>query len=392
MSLSPEELADLKQAVHDFGTCPVLPQAWALGFARGEAVDCLDTLFPVVNLNENLICAEILGKCVGYKGGSMTCTLEQQDVVKALTFFQQHLDDFEHMSPERHANLFVLHQCYKALKEDRKDGRIPVLVMIEDLQSPVDISKSAVPEIYLRLSLLSHCKTPPNSINLDGIFGGLPNVCWTDFGPMTEDEVMERRLAGDTVKVHSRDKIPHILDYVIPKGVRIADGARVRLGAHLAPGTTVMQEGFVNFNAGTLGASMVEGRISAGVVIGDGSDLGGGCSTMGTLSGGNDVRIRVGERSLIGANAGIGIPLGDDCIVEAGLYLTGSTKVEVCDGLDGKFVDDEGDPVPVGRTIKAYLMSNVSGLLFRRHSIYGKVQALPNKKAVALNEDLHSND
>jgi 2,3,4,5-tetrahydropyridine-2-carboxylate N-succinyltransferase len=273
----------------------------------------------------------------------------------------------------------------------------------------LDADPADVPDAYLRLHLLSHRLVRPNEVNLTGIFGVLPNVVWTNHGPCPVDdfEVTRMRLrasnATDTrVEVFGVDKFPRMTDYVLPTGVRIADADRVRLGAYLAPGTTVMHEGFVNFNAGTLGASMVEGRISQGVVVGDGSDVGGGASIMGTLSGGGKQTISVGERCLVGANAGLGISLGDDCIVEAGLYLTAGTKLlllapldsqnnragEGADGEDGGVADDPSPP----RTVKALELSGASGLLFRRNSLTGAVEALPRRgRPFGLNAALHAN-
>jgi 2,3,4,5-tetrahydropyridine-2-carboxylate N-succinyltransferase len=234
-------------------------------------------------------------------------------------------------------------------------------------------------DAYLRLHLLSHRLIAPHEANMDGVFGVLSNVVWTSQGPCPVPgfELTRARLrARGPVAVYGVDKFPRMVDYVVPAGVRIADADRVRLGAHLAAGTTVMHEGFVNYNAGTLGASMVEGRISAGVVVGDGSDVGGGASIMGTLSGGGKEVISVGERCLIGANAGIGISLGDDCVVEAGLYVTAGTKVKL---------------LPGGSTAAARALSGQSGILLRRNSITGTVEALPRTgEGIALNEALHA--
>jgi 2,3,4,5-tetrahydropyridine-2-carboxylate N-succinyltransferase len=234
-------------------------------------------------------------------------------------------------------------------------------------------------DVYLRLHLLSHRLVAPHGLNLDGIFAVLPNVVWTSAGPCPVDDFEATRLrlrADGPVQVFGVDKFPRMTDYVVPTGVRIADGDRVRLGAHLAEGTTVMHEGFVNYNAGTLGASMVEGRITAGVVVGDGSDVGGGASIMGTLSGGGTQVVSIGERCLIGANAGIGIALGDDCVVEAGCYVTAGTKVTL----------------PDGRVVKAVELSGGSHLLFRRNSVTGTVEVVPWKAGgVVLNEALHQN-
>ncbi len=251
-----------------------------------------------------------------------------------------------------------------------------VIHKIED-----DGAVSNIYDAYLKLYLLSLTVSRPNSLNLDGIFNALPNVAWTNCGPVDPKEIDKLRLEQGEVSVKSVDKFPCMTDYIIPNGVRIADASRVRLGAHLSEGTTIMHEGFVNFNAGTLGAAMIEGRISAGVVIGKNSDLGGGCSTMGTLSGGNQVKISVGEDCLLGANSGLGIPLGDRCIVEAGLYLTAGSRVEI--------IDSNGESV---ETVKASSLSGKDDLLFIRNSLQGTIQCKPNKKSVVLNESLHKND
>lgn len=254
--------------------------------------------------------------------------------------------------------------------------RVAVDTVIGSLaEPPVDAH-----DVYLRLHLLSHRAVRPNECNLDGVFGLLTNVVWTNHGPCCVDgfETTRLRLASrGPVTVYGVDKFPRMVDYVLPTGVRIADADRVRLGAHLAAGTTVMHEGFVNFNAGTLGTSMVEGRISSGVVVGDGSDIGGGASIMGTLSGGGQEVISVGQRCLIGANAGIGISLGDDCVVEAGLYVTAGTKITLEDGA----------------VVKARDLSGQNGLLFLRDSVTGSVRALPRggRTGVSLNAALHAN-
>lgn len=263
------------------------------------------------------------------------------------------------------------------LGEDKARGvtLVEVSTVIEDLSAaPVDTH-----DVYLRLHLLSHRLVRPHGLSLDGVFGKLANVVWTNFGPcsVTDFEATRLRLrARGPVTVYGVDKFPRMVDYVLPTGVRIADADRVRLGAHLASGTTVMHEGFINFNAGTLGASMVEGRISAGVVLGDGSDLGGGAAIMGTLSGGGKEVISLGERCLIGANAGIGIALGDDCVVEAGLYVTAGTKVTL----------------PDGAVVKALELSGQSGLLFIRNSATGVVEVRARKgQGIELNAALHAN-
>ncbi|GGL31356.1 2,3,4,5-tetrahydropyridine-2,6-dicarboxylate N-succinyltransferase [Phycicoccus endophyticus] len=244
----------------------------------------------------------------------------------------------------------------------------------------LDAAPATTEDAYLRLHLLSHRLVAPNSICLDGLFGVLANVVWTTQGPCAVEgfETTRARLsARGPVQVLGVDKFPRMVDYVVPSGVRIGDADRVRLGAHLASGTTVMHEGFVNYNAGTLGTSMVEGRISQGVVVGDGSDIGGGASTMGTLSGGGTERVSIGRRCLLGAEAGLGIALGDDCVVEAGLYLTAGTKVTL----------------PDGTVTAARELSGQSNLLFLRHSVTGTVQARPRDgHGIVLNSALHAND
>jgi 2,3,4,5-tetrahydropyridine-2,6-dicarboxylate N-succinyltransferase len=263
--------------------------------------------------------------------------------------------------------------------EDPRRGvqLVEVMTVLDDLDSaPTDAY-----DAYLRLHLLSYRLVKPHGLSLEGLFGVLPNVAWTSAGPVDPAALPGVRVgfrkAGEPLQVFSVDKFPRMTDYVVPSGVRIADADRVRLGAHLAEGTTVMHEGFVNFNAGTLGASMVEGRISAGVVVGDGSDIGGGASIMGTLSGGGTAVISLGERCLLGANAGLGISLGDDCIVEAGLYVTGGTRVTL----------------PDGEVVKALELSGADGLLFRRNSQSGAVEAMPRSGSWAgLNAALHAND
>jgi 2,3,4,5-tetrahydropyridine-2-carboxylate N-succinyltransferase len=253
----------------------------------------------------------------------------------------------------------------------------PIRTVIDDLATPPTDTADA----YLRLHLLSHRLVTPHGLSLDGIFGVLPNVVWTDQGPCAvegfEDTRLRLRAVGVRVQVLGVDKFPRMSDYVVPSGVRIADADRVRLGAHLAAGTTVMHEGFVNYNAGTLGASMVEGRISAGVVVGDGSDIGGSASIMGTLSGGGKQVISIGKGCLLGANSGIGISLGDECVVEAGCYVTAASKVTL----------------PDGQVVKAAELSGISGMLFRRNSVTGAIEGVARSGGWGgLNAALHAND
>ncbi|MFJ2646780.1 2,3,4,5-tetrahydropyridine-2,6-dicarboxylate N-succinyltransferase [Streptomyces sp. NPDC087420] len=267
----------------------------------------------------------------------------------------------------------------KAVGPDPRRG--VEVVAVRTVIASLDDKPLDAHDAYLRLHLLSHRLVPPHGQSLDGLFGVLANVAWTSLGPVPVEGLEAARLnaraEGLHLQVTSVDKFPRMTDYVAPKGVRIADADRVRLGAHLAAGTTVMHEGFVNFNAGTLGTSMIEGRISAGVVIGDGTDIGGGASTMGTLSGGGKERIVIGERCLIGAEAGIGIALGDECVVEAGLYVTAGTRVTL----------------PDGQIVKARELSGASNMLFRRNSVTGTVEVRPNNAVWGgLNDILHQHN
>ena len=255
-------------------------------------------------------------------------------------------------------------------------------VSIRWVRTEINLAEPVVgtADAYLRLHLLSHLLVKPNTINLEQLIPSLPIVAFTNAGPVALDDLEELRgtLQRAGITVHSIDKFGRLVDYVTPRKVRIADASRVRLGAHLAPGTTIMHEGFVNFNAGTLGVSMVEGRISQGVVVGDGSDIGGGASIMGTLSGGGKERVTIGERALLGANSGVGISIGDDSVVEAGLYVTAGTKVTI--------IDSNGE-----RTAKAGELSGLPNLLFRRNSVSGRVEVLPRTgEGIQLNSQLHA--
>jgi len=316
---------------------------------------------PLLNPTAELI--EAAKSALGYEGGNAALTVDGGEL-------NAFADAIEAAAPAQAA-------LARACTESQK----PVVVTV--LES--DEQSSSTPEVYLKLHLLSHRLVKPHGLNLAGIFGLLPNVAWTNKGAIDLAELpqaqLEARLNGELLSVNSVDKFPRMTDYVVPAGVRIAHTARVRLGAYIGEGTTIMHEGFVNFNAGTMGVSMVEGRISAGVVVGDGSDLGGGCSTMGTLSGGGNIIISVGEKCLLGANAGIGIPLGDRCTVEAGLYVTAGTKIQVLD-----------DQKNVVETVKGRDLAGKSDLLFRRDSITGAVQCVTNKSAIQLNEELHANN
>lgn len=339
-----------------------MTQLYALGLgvgtqnAKGE---WLEIFYPTPLLNPSQAAIDAMVEAVDYRGGNA-----------ALPMIPEQLNVIANGDTE----------LADAAKTMLQSKRPLVAVLLATDEGP-----QSVPEAYLKLQLLSHRLVKPHETALDGIFAVLPNVAWTNKGAVDLNELpqaqLEARIEGDLLSVESVDKFPKMTNYVTPKGVRIADTSRVRLGAYLGEGTTVMHEGFVNFNAGTLGTSMVEGRISAGVVIGEGSDLGGGCSTMGTLSGGGNMIIAVGKECLIGANAGIGIPLGNRCTVEAGLYITAGTKVAL--------LDDKNQTV---EHIKARELAGKDDLLFRRNSINGAVECKTNRSAVALNNELHANN
>ena len=274
--------------------------------------------------------------------------------------------------------LWVVPKELDALVGEDKIRRVSLQVVRTEIDLELPVTTTA--DAYLRLHLLSHLLVKPNSINLDGLIPALPIVAFTSAGPVAIDHLDEIRpyLQRAGITIHAIDKFPRLIDYVTPKKVRIADASRVRLGAHLAPGTTIMHEGFVNFNAGTLGTAMVEGRISQGVVVGDGSDIGGGASIMGTLSGGGKHKVSIGARALLGANAGVGISIGDDSVVEAGLYVTAGTKVTI--------IDTNGE-----RTAKASELSGVANILFRRNSVNGRVEVMPREGVgIVLNSALQN--
>jgi 2,3,4,5-tetrahydropyridine-2,6-dicarboxylate N-succinyltransferase len=337
--------------------------AYAVGLAR-HASDgrLLDAWYPRTNLGEHPESGAKILAAAGIERGSATLSAEAAERLLE-TIHGINADTIRSLLPSVAAPSLV-----------------PRTLIVSAIAA-LDEAPSDAGDVYLRLHLLSSRRIRPHGTNLSGIFGLLTNVAWTSAGPFAVDELDPARLAacerGEQLTVHGVDKFPRMVDYVVPSGVRIADADRVRLGAHLAEGTTVMHEGFVNYNAGTLGASMVEGRISAGVVIGDGSDVGGGASIMGTLSGGNEIVISVGERCLLGANSGLGIPLGDDCTLESGLYLTAGTKVRL----------------PDGNVARARELSGISSMLFRRDSQTGAVEAHPRAGAGwhGLNAALHAN-
>ncbi|QEY64601.1 2,3,4,5-tetrahydropyridine-2,6-dicarboxylate N-succinyltransferase [Metapseudomonas lalkuanensis] len=316
---------------------------------------------PLLKPSEQLVAA--VAPVVGYSAGNQAITISNAQAAQLATALKD-------IDGAQAALLTRLAESHKPL----------VATLLAE-----DAALTSTPEAYLKLHLLSHRLAKPHGLNLTGIFPLLPNVAWTSQGAIDLSELAERqleaRLKGELLEVFSVDKFPKMTDYVVPAGVRIADTARVRLGAYVGEGTTVMHEGFINFNGGTEGPGMIEGRVSAGVFVGKGSDLGGGCSTMGTLSGGGNIVISVGEGCLIGANAGIGIPLGDRNIVEAGLYITAGTKVAL--------LDDQNQLVKV---VKARDLAGQADLLFRRNSQNGAVECKTNKTAIELNEALHAHN
>ncbi len=344
-------------AVTDAAATNAPTPAWAVGIATFSAADgkVLDTWYPEPFLGSTEGALR-LAEELGHSGGGATYELTRGQALDYLRVDVQQLT---------------------AVDALRKVRRAAVVTFIEDLAAaPVDTH-----DAYLRLHLLSHRLVKPHGANLDGVFGLLNNVVWTSHGPCAvegfEQTRMRLRVAGHTVTVFGIDKFPRMVDYVVPTGVRIADADRVRLGAHLAEGTTVMHEGFCNFNAGTLGTSMVEGRISAGVVVGAGSDIGGGSSIQGTLSGGGKTVISIGEGCLLGANAGLGISLGDRCTVQAGCYVLGGTRVTT----------------PDGTIVKASELSGRDDLLFRQNSTSGAMEVLSQTVDWgSLNTVLHQND
>lgn len=324
----------------------------------------LEVFYPQPQLNPADSVKNILSETLGYNGGNQTMTLDSVALEKLA----------EALAAAGEKDLSSIADQF------RHSEKPAVATILESDENP-----TSVPEGYLKLHLLSHRLVKPNAINLTGLFGVLPNVAWTSEGAIDLNELPDRqlraRLNKQTLSVDSVDKFPKMVDYVVPAGVRIADTARVRLGAYIGEGTTIMHEGFVNFNAGTESTSMIEGRISQGVFVKSGSDLGGGSSTMGTLSGGGNIIITVGSQCLLGANAGLGIPLGDRCTVEAGLYITAGTIVTL--------LDDHGETA--GQT-KARELAGKDDLLFRRNSTTGTVECLTNKSAVELNEALHASN
>lgn len=324
----------------------------------------IEAYYPAPILNPSDETIKQIASILGYQSGNKVIEVSAEQATQLASVFAT-------VSNEKAAQF----------AEKAVNAKSPlVLVVLESDDKPESVSEG-----FLKLQLISHRLALPHTVNLDGIFGLLHNIAWTNEGPIDLPELSERqmeaRLEGRTLTVDCVDKFPKMVDYVVPTGVRIADTSRVRLGAHVGEGTTVMHEGFINFNAGTTGVSMVEGRISAGVLVGNGSDIGGGASIMGTLSGGGKEVVSIGENSLLGANAGLGFPLGDRCTVESGLYVTAGSKVRMLDN-NGKEIGFE----------KARNLAGKPDLLFRRNSITGVIECLTNKTAIELNSELHSNN
>lgn len=340
---------------------------FALGLAtatKNRDGKIIEAFFPTPILAPSEALVAALAPIAGYQEGNQALEITAAQSAELAAVFAAHQQAVSATFADKAANA----------------NQPLVLVILASDDKP-----QSVAEGYLKLQLISHRLVKPHGTVLDGIFGLLHNIAWTNEGPIDLPELADRqieaRLAGRVLTVDCVDKFPKMVDYVVPAGIRIADTSRVRLGAHVGEGTTVMHEGFINFNAGTTGVSMVEGRISAGVVVGNGSDIGGGASIMGTLSGGGKVVVSIGENSLLGANAGLGFPLGDRCTVESGLYVTAGTKVRTLD-KDGNQVD----------IVKARDLAGVSDLLFRRNSLTGQIECLANKSAVELNSELHKNN
>jgi 2,3,4,5-tetrahydropyridine-2-carboxylate N-succinyltransferase len=339
--------------------------AMALGTStRNKDEKIIETWYPQPLLNPAESLIEAASVIVNHDSGNKVHVLDKAHYEPLAKLFEQ----------------YDLKLNVSLLKAAEESSQTLVLTILE-----TDSAPTCVAEGYLKLHLLSHRLVKPQQVNLDGLFGVLHNIAWTNEGPIDIPELPERqiqaRMAGRVLEVNCIDKFPKMADYVVPSGIRIGDTARVRLGAHLGEGTTVMHAGFVNFNAGTEAVSMVEGRVSAGVLVGNGSDVGGGASIMGTLSGGGKEVVSLGENCLLGANSGTGIPLGDRCTIEAGLYITAGTKVTM--------LDANKEPTT---TVKARELAGKSDLLFWRNAQTGRVECLTNKSAIELNADLHSHN
>ena len=365
------------------------PCAFGIGVRRFHNNKTLDVTYPLINFKENNGTAAVFSDVFGIelaKKENQTVKITRDDLAKAYAKFEAF-----HGELEDHANVALLKQLLDAPVKEPYYGQREMLVyfMFEE-DKPVE---DAI-EGYFKLQCLSQRKALPHSLCLDGLFGKLENIAWSDKGPILAQDLLEEQnkaLLSEPLVISHVDKFPYMVNYHVPEGVRIAAGAKARLGAHLGKGTTVMQAGFVNFNAGTKGTAMVEGRISAGVLVGEDSDIGGGASIMGTLSGGNKKVIKIGKQCLLGANAGTGISLGDGCTIAAGTYVTAGAKISLYD-KDGAPINEKGEKVLEGENIvKGEFLSEKAGYLYLQDSQTGKIVARPNPKKIELNEALHKN-
>jgi len=351
---------------------------FSLGFGVGTANaqgKLLEVFYPYPMLNPpNDLITEII-EATDYAGGNCTIKLSKFNLIKIMPRLDKICVEQKDLELKKTINAIS-----QFLAEAIGSSKEPVLTILN-----TDEAINSTAEAYLKLHLLSHRLKKPHEVNLTDIFGHLPNLAWTNFGAIDLSELVARqikaRVNGQYLHVYSVDKFPPMVNYVVPSGVRIADTARVRLGAYLGEGTTVMHEGFINFNAGCIGPNMVEGRISAGVFVDEHSDLGGGCSTMGTLSGGGNIVISLGKNCLVGANAGVGIALGDRNTIEAGLYVTAGSKVSVLDANNKQIT-----------VVKARELSGKDDLLFRRNSQTGAIECKSHNNAITLNDMLHVNN
>ncbi len=365
--------------------------AWGVGIRRRRNDQTLDVWFPLLALDAQAEAFGVLSFATRQKATEAVSVLETKSIRQVLPLLRS-LAKGKKAEPVTQRAFEILQTFAKPQKKGKAAYATADLIFYrsDDLGKSVDSAEEA----YFKLHLLSARRKKPHDICLDGIFAKLPNVAWSNHGPILPEDVDRERLkflfSDQPLEISHVDKFPYVVNYIVPSGVRIADAARVRLGAHLAPGTTVMPAGFVNFNAGTLGQSMIEGRVSAGVVVGEGSDLGGGASIMGTLSGGGKEVIRVGQKCLIGANAGLGISLGNGCTVAAGLYVTAGAKVSLYNAQN-EAVNLENQIVPDGKNVvKAKALSGRDNLLFFLDSQTGKIVCKPNRAEVELNAMLHA--
>lgn len=363
------------------------PLAFGLGVRKSKGDKTLEVFFPSINYNANFGTAAVLQDVAKFKGG------ENGFKVLSKKALQTAFNKFEafHDEVEKHGNISLIHQLINAYKKVNAYHKVDVIAyFLFDKDQPVQNAE----EGYFKVQCLSQLHVQPHGINVNGIFGKMNNIAWTNKGPILPEDIAAERIKatfnGEELMVSHVDKFPYLVDFGVPNGVRVVSGSQARLGAHLSPGTTIMPAGYVNFNAGTLGSAMIEGRVSAGVLVGNKSDIGGGASIMGTLSGGNKNVISIGEQCLLGANAGTGISLGDGCTVAAGVYITAAAKVSLYD-KDKKPVDINGKSVKEGKNIvKGTDLNGKAYMLYYLDSQTGQLTARPNTKVIELNESLHA--